>query len=78
MTNTYCVVLRDAVPHGLVEALERRFGDVRVARGRCHTHVECQLEDEAALRSMLTAIWDAGLRVLALLRVAVIPAEAEP
>jgi hypothetical protein len=74
MTNTYCVILHDPVPKGLVEALERRFGDVRVTRGRRHTQVECQLEDEAALRGLLTAVWDAGLRVLALLEVAVAPA----
>lgn len=77
MTNTYCVVLHDPVSDGFVDALERRFGDVRVVRGRCHTHVECQLKDEAALRGLLTAVWDAGLRVLALLDVATASAGAE-
>ena len=77
MTNTYCVIVRGPVPDGLVDALQRRFGDVRVDRGRCHTHVECELTDEAALRGLLTAVWDAGLRVLALLDVAVAPARVE-
>jgi hypothetical protein len=77
MTNTYCVILRDPMPDGLADALEHRFGNVRVARGRCHTHVECQLKDEAALRGLLTAVWDAGLSVLALLDVAVPSAGAE-
>jgi hypothetical protein len=77
MTNTYCLILNDPVPDGFVDALERRFGDVRVAQGHCHTHVECQLKDEAALRGLLTAVWDAGLRVLALLAVAVASAGAE-
>jgi len=77
MTNTYCVILRDPVPDGLVDALEHRFGDVRVARGRCHTHVECHLTDEAALRGLLTAVWDAGLRVIAVLDVAAASAGAE-
>lgn len=77
MTKTYCVILHDPVPDGFVDVLERRFGDVRVARGRCHTHMECQLKDEAALRGLLTAVWDAGLRVLALLDVAVTQPGAE-
>lgn len=77
MTNTYCVILRDPVPDGFVDALQGRFGDVRVDRGRCHTHVECQLKDEAALRGLLTAVWDAGLRVRALLDVAVTPSRVE-
>ena len=74
MTNTYCLILRDPLPDGLVDGLERRFGDVRVARGRGHTHVECELQDEAALRGLLTSVWDAGLRMLALLDVADAPA----
>ena len=77
MTTTYCVILRDPLPAGFVDALERRFGDIRVARGRGHTHVECHLEDEAALRALLTAVWDAGLGVLALLDVAATTAGAE-
>lgn len=77
MTNIYCVILRDPVPDGFVDALERCFGGVRVARGRWHTHEECRLKDEAALRGLLTAVWDAGVRELALLDVAVAPAGAE-
>ena len=77
MTTTYCLILRDPVPDGFVDALKSRFGDVHVARGHWHTHVECQLKDEAALRGLLTAVWDAGLRVLALLDVAAAPARAE-
>ncbi len=77
MTKTYCVILCDPVPDGLVDALERRYGDVHVAPDRGHTHLECQLTDEAALRGLLTAVWDAGLRVLALLDIAVTTAGAE-
>lgn len=73
----YCVILRDPMPDGLVSALERQFGEVRVARESCHTHVECQLNDEAALRGLLTAVWDAGLRVLALLHLAPPSADAQ-
>ena len=77
MTDIYCVMLRDPAPVGLIDSLERRFGDVRVPGGRCPIHVERQLKGEAALRGLLTAVLDADQRVRPLLDVGMHPAGAE-
>jgi hypothetical protein len=55
----YRVGLEPPLPDGLVAEIERRFGPVRATRGR-RVSLRGTLTDQAALRALLTLLWDVG------------------
>jgi hypothetical protein len=55
----YRVGLEPPLPDGVVAEIERRFGPVRATRGR-RVSLRGTLTDQAALRGLLTLLWDVG------------------
>ncbi len=70
MTPTHYVIIESQLPDAVAELLDQRFDDVRVCRRRYQSMLHCRLPDEAALRALVTQLWDVGARVLLLVDVA--------
>jgi hypothetical protein len=66
--------IRGSPPAGVTADIGRRFGPVEVVAGRNRTALRVLVRDQAALRSLLTLLWDRNQEVL-LVRV---PARARP
>ena len=66
--------IRGSPPAGVTADIGRRFGPVEVVGGRNRTALRVLVRDQAALRSLLTLLWDRNQEVL-LVRV---PARARP
>jgi hypothetical protein len=67
---TYCLVLSGPMPSAVIATVRARFDDVRVSETPGGLLIECSIPDQAALRALLTQVWDVG-GVLSL--VAVLP-----
>lgn len=52
-----------SLPAGLDDHLDRRFGPMRTHRHAGRTVLEHPDMDQAALRAVLTLLWDAGVSV---------------
>jgi hypothetical protein len=63
MTLRYRVGVGAPLPTGVVAEIERRFGPVRIVLGRPVT-VHGTVMDQAALRTLLTLLWDVNLEVV--------------
>jgi hypothetical protein len=59
----YRVGVDPPLPEGVVAEIERRFGPVRATRGRRVT-LRGTLMDQAALRGLLTLLWDVGAELV--------------
>lgn len=69
MVSTYQLALEGSVPAVVAELIGVRFGEVTVRTGRGRTTLEGQIADQAAVRALLSLVWDMGCEVR-LLRVA--------
>jgi Ni,Fe-hydrogenase III component G len=58
MSSRYEVLLAGPVPNAVVEVIRSRFGDVVVHREASATVVRATVVDQAALRALLSLIWD--------------------
>jgi hypothetical protein len=58
--STYCLVVRGPLPSALVGMVRDRFDDVRVCAAPAGLVIECSIADQAALRALLTQVWDVG------------------
>ena len=61
--------IRGSPPEGVTADIARRFGPVEVVAGRNRTALRVLILDQAALRGLLTLLWDHNQEVL-LVRVA--------
>lgn len=68
MGSTYRVVVSGPIPSAALGVLRDRFGDVRIAREPAGLVIRCSLPDQAALRALLTQVWDVGGAVLLVCR----------
>jgi hypothetical protein len=62
--STYCLVVTDPMPSAVIGMVRARFDDARVSAGPAGTVIGCSLPDQAALRALLTQVWDVGAGVL--------------
>jgi nicotinamidase-related amidase len=60
---TYRLEIRGPLAHVVQEELHRRFGDVQVRSDRDRTVVSGLTADQAALRAVLSLLWDVGSEV---------------
>jgi hypothetical protein len=63
MDLRYRVGVGAPLPTGVLAEIERRFGPVRITRGRRVT-LRGTLMDQAALRGLLTLLWDVNAEVV--------------
>lgn len=66
MDSTYCLIVKGSLPATLASTLGHRLDDVRIWPGATRTSIECSVTDQAALRALLTQVWDVGCEVLLL------------
>ena len=64
MELTYRLEIRGPLPRMAKEELHRRFGEVEVRSEGARTVVSGLTADQAALRAVLSLLWDIGLEVL--------------
>jgi hypothetical protein len=62
--STYCLVVSGPMPSAAVASVRDRFEDVRVSGSSAWVVIECSVADQAALRGLLTQVWDVGSAVL--------------
>jgi hypothetical protein len=62
--STYYLVVSGPVPSAVIGSVRERFDDVRVSAVPTGTVIECSIPDQAALRALLTQVWDVGCAVL--------------
>lgn len=80
---TYRVLVRGALPRALETALRQRFDTVRLGPAQdpglvgC-TAIECTVRDQAALRALLTQLWDVGGEVALLADVTPAAPDVDP
>jgi hypothetical protein len=48
------------MPSAAIATVRDRFGDVRVSGTPARVVIECSIADQAALRALLTQLWDVG------------------
>ncbi len=60
MRPTYCLVVSSPMPSAVVGDVRDRFEDVRVSAAPAGVVIECSVPDQAALRALLTQVWDVG------------------
>ena len=58
--------IRGSPSAGVAADIDRRFGATEVLVGRQSTVLEVQIRDQAALRGLLTLLWDHNHEVLGL------------
>jgi hypothetical protein len=63
MELTYRLEIRGPLPRAAQDELRRRFGDVEVQSEETHTVVSGLTVDQAALRAVLSLLWDVGSEV---------------
>jgi hypothetical protein len=61
---TYRLEIRGPLPRVAQDQLRERFGDVRVQSDGDRTRVSGHSADQAALRAVLSLLWDLGVEVL--------------
>jgi len=66
MASTYCLIIEGALPTSALDALRRRFGDVRVQAAGARSLIQCSVTDQPGLRGLLAQVWDVGGVVLVL------------
>jgi hypothetical protein len=65
---SYRIAVRGPLPDGLLAELGARWDGVRLGPRAATPELLCDLPDEAALRGLLTTLWDAGLDLSAVER----------
>ena len=63
MELTYRLEIRGPLPRMAIEELRRRFGEVEVRPEGARTVVSGLTADQAALRAVLSLLWDVGSEV---------------
>ena len=63
MELTYRLEIRGPLPRAAQDELRRRFGDVEVQSEETQTVVSGLRVDQAALRAVLSLLWDVGSEV---------------
>jgi hypothetical protein len=58
--STYCLIVTDPMPSGVVGMVRDRFDGARVSAATAGMVIECSIPDQAALRALLTQVWDVG------------------
>ena len=56
--------IRGSPPAGVTADIGRRFGPVEVVAGRNRTALRVLIRDQAALRGLLTLLWDHNQEIL--------------
>jgi hypothetical protein len=65
--SAFCrLEIRGSPPAGVTADIDRRFGPVDVVVGRYRTVLRVLIQDQAALRGLLTLLWDHNQEVLLL------------
>ena len=64
MELTYRLEIRGPLPRIAQDQLRQRFGDVRMQSNGDRTLVSGHSADQAALRAVLSLLWDLGVEVL--------------
>jgi hypothetical protein len=64
MTSRFEVRVAGRLPHASTEVIGSRFGQVDLCERLDSTVLSGTLPDQAALRSLLTLIWDTGSSIL--------------
>jgi hypothetical protein len=64
MTSRFEVQVSGRVPQGLTGAIGARFGAINVRERPASTVLSGSVADQAAVRALLTLIWDTGGTVL--------------
>jgi hypothetical protein len=62
--STQCVVVSGPMPSAVAGIVRDRFEDVRISTAPAGMVIECSIPDQAALRALLTELWDVGGAVL--------------
>jgi hypothetical protein len=62
--STYCLVVSGPMPSAAIATVRDRFEDVRVSGSPARVVIECSIADQAALRGLLTQVWDVGSAVV--------------
>ena len=63
--STLCrLEIRGSPPAGVTADIGRRFGPVEVVAGRNRTALRVPIRDQAALRGLLTLLWDHNQEIL--------------
>ena len=63
MELTYRLEIRGPLPRVAQDQLRERFGDVRVQSDGDRTLISGHCADQAALRAVLSLLWDIGVEV---------------
>ncbi|HEX6255968.1 MAG TPA: hypothetical protein VFZ70_09175 [Euzebyales bacterium] len=63
MDRSCRIEIAGRLPTGLHDELDRRFGPLRTRRDAGRTVLEHPSMDQAALRAVLTLLWDAGIQI---------------
>jgi hypothetical protein len=58
--STYCLVVSGPMPSAVIGIVQDRFEDVRVCASPGRVVLQCSIPDQAALRALLTQVWDVG------------------
>jgi hypothetical protein len=66
MTSRFEVQVSGRLPRVVTEAIDARFGEMALRRQLDSTVLTGNVADQAALRSLLTLIWDTGGAVLSM------------
>jgi hypothetical protein len=72
--STYCLIVTDPLPSAVIGMVRDRFDGARVSAAPAGLVIECSMPDQAALRALLTQVWDVGGEVVL---VAVMPGSSE-
>lgn len=67
MDRSCRIEIAGTLPTGLHGELDRRFGPLQTRRVAGRTVLEHPTMDEAGLRAVLTLLWDAGIRIHAVM-----------
>jgi hypothetical protein len=58
--STYSLVVSGPMPSAVIGMVQDRFEDVRVCTLPGRVVLQCSIPDQAALRALLTQVWDVG------------------
>jgi hypothetical protein len=61
--SRYHLAVAGRVPTGVVDLIRARFGDVAIRAGPDRTVLDGAIADQAAVRALVTLLWDTGSEI---------------